>query len=495
MKSLSLMAWSLVGWALLGPSPATVRAQETPDSVAETGRSLEELVAELPGRAVALEELLGVAMERNLSLEASRVRRRLAGAEVTVERGLFDPGLSLVADLVRSRGLAEETGNYVARLDQVLPWGTEIGVDLTGSRYPTATGPGVRYDADVGVSLRHPLLEGFLARDAELEVARRLDRASIHHLARAIESVTADVELAYWNLAEAEAIQAVRRRSHQIAEALLFRNRQLAERELVAEVDVITARSGVALRRASLVDARRARIDAAEALGFLVWGTEAVDELASDSLPLKTVPLELQVPTPGARPQVEARALEARRDLAAARFELEGAREAARSAQNGLLPFLALDGSVRSGGTESSLSGSLGALDEGASWSLGLTFAQPLGNHQDRGIDRIADLTVELRSLELRIVENLVRQDVRVSVRGILAGQERSEAAREAAELARAQLEAERGRLDLGLGDSFRLLETEENAVQAELESVRARYDLARAVTRYRLAVGEMDAR
>jgi outer membrane protein TolC len=492
VRGVAVAAWSLPAWALLGASVPAVHAQEPSDVVADTGRPLEELVADLPGRAVTLDELLDVAMEWNLSLEASRVQRNLAGAEVTFERGLFDPGVSLEGALVRSRGLAEETGSYQARIDQVLPWGTELGVDLTGSRTPTATGAGVRYDADVGLSLRQPILEGFLARDAQLEVARRLNRASVHRLARAVESVTADVELAYWDLAEAEAIQAVFQRSYEIAEALLFRNRQLAERELVAEVDVITARSGVALRRATLVESRRNRMDAADALAFFVWGTEASVELAEDTLPLKTVPLELQVPAAGPRPQVEARALEARRDLAAARLELEGAREAARSAQNGLLPSLALEGAVRSGGTQPSLGGSLGALDQGVSWSLGFAFAQPLGNHRDRGTDRIADLTVELRSLELRIVENLVRQDVRVAVRGIQAGQERLEAAQEAAELARAQLQAERGRLDLGLGDSFRLLETEENAVQAELESVRARYDLARAVTRYRLAVGEL---
>ena len=48
----------------------------------------------------------------------------------------------------------------------------------------------------------------------------------------------------------------------------------------------------------------------------------------------------------------------------------------------------------------------------------------------------------------------------------------------------------EKRRLDLGLGDSFRLLLTEENAVQAELVLVRARFDLARALTELRLASG-----
>jgi len=63
-------------------------------------------------------------------------------------------------------------------------------------------------------------------------------------------------------------------------------------------------------------------------------------------------------------------------------------------------------------------------------------------------------------------------------------------AAEEAATLAWDQLVAERRRLELGLGDSFRLLQTEENAVQAQLEAVRAKYELARAEARYRFATG-----
>jgi outer membrane protein TolC len=228
---------------------------------------------------------------------------------------------------------------------------------------------------------------------------------------------------------------------------------------------------------------------------FLVWGEAAASELDHDDRTLKTVPTEPSSVEVFPLPEAQALALERRRDLAAARAELRGAEVAAEEARNARRPLLALDGGLRTGGSESSLRGSLGALDQGSSWSLGLSFSQPLGNRRDGGLDRMAALTRELRRLELVLVENIVRQDVRSAVRAITAGRERLEAAEQAADLARAQLEAERRRLDLGLGDSFRLLETEENAVQAELEAVRSRYDLARALTRYRLALGELQAR
>jgi outer membrane protein TolC len=453
-------------------------------------RPLAELVEELPGRPATLAELVAVAMERNLPLEASRARRQLAGAGVDVAGGDFDLALSLAAGVGASRLVPGRSGSYSARLDQLLPWGTLLGLDLTGSG---SRSPGVAldaYDADVGLSLTQPLLQGFRARDVELRVARHAADAGFHRLSRAMEAVAADVEIAYWNLAESEAVEAVLLRSREIAELLVVRNEELAARDIVADVDVITARSGVALRRANLVAAGRERIDRAEDVVFRVWGEDAARQLATDTLPLKTTPVDVAVPALLPLAAAEALALTRRGDLAAVQSDLLGAEVAAEGARNARLPSLSLSGSVRSGGTESSLGRSLGGLDGARSWSLGLSFSQPLRNRTDRALDQIADLTREIRRLDLVIVENLVRQEVRLAIRAISAGAERAEAAEEAAELAGAQLEAERRRLELGLGDSFRLLETEENAVQAELEWVRARYDLARAVTRYRLALG-----
>ena len=473
--------------ALLAASAVCAAGQDVTSTSASSldRRPLAELVQELPGQVASLDDLVRVALERNLPLEATRLRRRLAEAGVDVEGGDFDLGFTLGADVTRNRQFSDRGGTYRAGLNQVLPWGTALGLDLSGRR-----SPGSSYDADVGLALSQPILEGFRTRDTDFRVARLLSEASVHRLGRANAAIVADVELAYWDLAEAEAIQAVLQRSHEIAEALLFRNQALAERQLVAEVDVITARSGVALRRSTLISARRARVDAAEATVFLVWGEGAGQELARDTLPLKTLPVEVSIPEVPPYTEAEAMALGRRRDLAAARSELRGAEVAAESSRNARLPFFSLDGLVRRGGTDSSLGSSLGAINQGWSWSLGLNFAQPLGNRRDRGIDQIAQLTRELRRLDLMLIENIVRQDVREAVRAIVAGGERFEAGAEAAALASEQLEAERRRLDLGLGDSFRLLETEENAVQAELASVRARYDLARAVTRYRLAIG-----
>lgn len=371
---------------------------------------------------------------------------------------------------------------------QALPWGTQLGVDLQGSHIPAVGGTSAStYDADVMLSLSQPLLEGLGQRGVDLEVARLQRRAAAADLARSTRELVANVGLAYWDLGEAEATQAVRQRSLEIAEALLFRNRQLAERSLVPQVDVITAESGVALRKAAFIEARRARADASERLVFLVWGEGAPDHLRQEPEIMKTEHVPVAPLAVASVDSAEAVALGSREDLAAARALLQGAEVAEGAAKNALLPSLTLDGSVGSGGTAPGLGS---ALRGEGSWSLGLTFSQPLLNRRDRGLNLTAELTREIRRLDLAMVENAVRQDVREAVRAMQAGAERLAAADNAARLAGEQFQAEQHRLDLGLGDSFRLLQTEDNAVQAALESVRARYDLARAVTSYRLAMG-----
>jgi hypothetical protein len=69
----------------------------------------------------------------------------------------------------------------------------------------------------------------------------------------------------------------------------------------------------------------RCRLDAAETVVFLVWGEGAGAELARDTVPLKTAPTDVGSPDLLSPEDATRIALERRRDLAAARYELRGA--------------------------------------------------------------------------------------------------------------------------------------------------------------------------
>lgn len=497
MKHLRSPGPPLVALALFAFLP--LQAQETDTLSQVSGQSLEEVIQGLPGQPVTLEELVHVALDRSLELESARLTRRLAEADVDRFGGEFDPSFRLSGSFSTDPLNPDlEARRYSAGFAKTLGLGTELELDLIADRSEALTditGFPVTHDTDLALSFRQPLLDGLNTRGADFRVARAFRDAARHRFGRSRERVVARIENLYWALAEAEAVEAVRLRSFEIARALAFRNRQLLDRDLVARVDLLTARSGVELRRANLVEARRRRRDASEALIFAAYGEDAPRRLAQDSLPMKTVDVDLELPTATDVDRVAARALEGRLDVRAALQELEGARIREGAASNALLPELTLDGSLRTAGRAGSVETAFDELPEDVSWSVGLTFSAPLGNRTDRGLHLGARTREELRTVDLTLSRNDVRQDLRRAARAVVFGQERSEAASRSAELAAAQLDAERQRLELGLGDSFRLLQIEENAVQADLLSVRARFDLARAVTDYALATGEVDQR
>ena len=199
MSRIALSSSAMIAVLVLTAFSGLTAQDDASELMAALGRRpLSELVQELPGRPASLNDLIFVALERNIPLEASRIRRRLAEAGVDIQGGDFDLALSLGADLAKSRFLSDRSGSYSASLGQVLPWGTALGVDLTGTQTSAPSGSGNSYDADVGLFLSQPLLDGFRTRDTGLRVARLLSEASIHRLTRATATTTAEVELTYW---------------------------------------------------------------------------------------------------------------------------------------------------------------------------------------------------------------------------------------------------------------------------------------------------------
>ncbi len=389
------------------------------------------------------------------------------------------------------------TRTWSAGITQLLPLRTQVGVELTGARNRFDPGDASRltqHGSGLTVSASQPLLDGLNLAGLDARVAAADHDAALSNARRVEAELAAGVALAYWSLAEAEAEEAVLLRSLEDARALLFRNRELAERDVVAEVDVLTAESGMELRRALHIEAARLRRDAAEALVFLVYGNGAADVLVADTLPVRTAD---QPDPPPALPDPAAAiaiGLDRRADLIAIRHEARGSDILLSAARRSAWPGIDLIGSLTTAGQATRFGDAFDQLDDDVNWSVGIRFSQPIGNRRDGGARDLARWRTELDAARVAAAENLVRSDVRLAVRAVHSHRERMTAAQRASQLATLQLGAERRRLDLGLGDSFRLLETEENAVQAELALVRARYDLARAMTLYRLATGALQA-
>ncbi len=447
-----------------------------------------------------LEEARARALRQNLTLRTQALVPRTALADAEVARAAFDPTLS--ADITRSWSRTEATraentsttgGVSIA---QTLPPGTRYTVSADHSRTqtitPTVTGT-PSHVADVSVTVTQPLLEGAgrTAAYAGVNAAVEGIAAARGQTARRTAVIEADVDAAYWSLAEAEAAEVIARESLGRAETLLDRNMALLREGLLADVEVLTAHGGVASRREALIAAVVNRANKAEALLFLVEGEGAAARLA---LPQTATPAPLPLSPPDAA-VLEARAIRDRPDLAAAAADRRAAEIRQGAAQNALLPDLDLTASAGTGGRAGRFGRAWnGASDnEEPSWSIGAALTVPIGNRADRARADAADAGVERQTLAQLALVNDIRLEVRTAHRDVTLGIARLDAALEAYRLAMARWGAEQKRLELGLGDTLRVLDAEQNAASSELTATRARFAVATAWARLRAAVPGMD--
>jgi outer membrane protein TolC len=438
----------------------------------------------------------------NLALRSGRLAPRAAATDVEVARAAFDPVFTASGDQswdrTRSTTLrATDTRrtSYSAGIGQTLSTGTAYDFTLSGGRdhtIPSSSFVNPSHTNDVTVTVTQPLLEGAWrgAAHAGVDASRERLAAAEHRATRLGTEVVSEISVAYWTLAKAQTAEHLARASLALSEGLLARNERLLGLELIAAVEVLTARAGVATRRGSLVSAMNDRQRAAEELLFMIHGENARMQAGP--------PWAISEPEvagePGPESILEEGALARREDLAAARRDLDAAGISLRSASNALLPDLDVTGSVGTGSAASRTFGRAwdGTLDnDEPSWSIGVSMTIPIGNRGDRARFDAARIEDERRRLEVVELENSIRLEVRNTRRDVVLGRERLRVAEESRKLSEERLRAEQDRLDLGLGDTLRVLEAEEDATSAYLTEIRARHDLAAAVARFRAALGE----
>ncbi|HOW27324.1 MAG TPA: TolC family protein [Elusimicrobiota bacterium] len=468
------------------------------------------------GTPVKVEALVRTALQRNFGYRSAELDLAVARADRGAAAGEFDPALSAdfngesrQSRLVTTPGLLPSpatvnrdwTANVALSKQFTFGTGLTLGARSTLTEI-TPQSPG--YTSDVYAAVSQPLLEG-LAFGSAATAARRADLGQMAAEAdarRAMEATIATVETAYWTLREKEHLEQVSRDSLNTAQEMYDRNKKMNALKLMSDFDVLTAESGVAAREVSALDAEQARKDAMEALVFQVYGEEALPELRRNGLSIVTTSDELQTPQNLDEDKLMEEALSTRLDRKAAQYRLKQAEASRRSARNMILPNLDLAGSA--GGTGSRQTGGKEDLDDSLGdaadrkskfWTLGLTFKQSIGNRTDRNRYRAAVSARDQSRLALLTVENQIRQDVRTAVRAVRYSLERLEKAARSRDLAQRQLNGEKKRLQLGLVDSFRVLQSEDNLSQAQRTYESARATLRRDITAYELAIGAIAKR
>lgn len=473
-----------------------------------------------PGQILPLQEALQRGLERNFDLRVERLNIPIGSEEVTAAAARFDlaADAALSAAGERTPTAADSFADTYARRRQ---YGAEIGLGkefstgldarlaLESSRLSSNTlSPGLdpEYRTFLVLDFTQPLLRDFgrAVNTTDLRLAdQRLQQARFGYLDQA-QRLAEAIELAYFELARTHEILRLRIESRQLASELLGGNRDKFEAGIVPITEVQEAETAGAARDEQVVVARQQMETAANRLKTLLAISQD-DPLATGLLRTEPLPgIEQTWPT---LETALGTALVARPDLERQRLEITSRDIRLAFFQNQKLPRLDLEASLGVNGLAGEVAGAAtpGALanrgdywrsldqaasGDGYAWFAGLRFAYPLGNRAAVARYRRAGHEKRQALYSLQGLENTVETEVRNALTAVDRGFERVQVAERFQQLADITLSQEMERLREGLTDTFRVLDFQDDVIEARVRKANALVDFNQGLSSLYRAMG-----
>lgn len=451
---------------------------------------------------LSLAGALDLASRNNQDIAIARLAPRAAAAEVTRQRGAFDPVLSLFAGVERDKtpsafATYRQGGTGDIHLRGRLATGLEydLGYGTTRTETDSTLAPSTPSStAHVLLQLRQPLLRGSGSdvNEAGIAIARGARRIAEHGVRRTTEIALASTVDTYWRLVRAHESLAVARESLQLAERLVEQMQTRVAAGQAPTIDLAQARASVAQRREAVIVGEAEVGNANDALARLI----AVDARAVFDVTIVPTDAPHAEPATIAAPAAIANALRHRAEIHAARVAIDNAERALAVASDRRRPDLSAVGGAGVGGLDPHWLDAQSQLaadaDRGYRWSIGLVLTVPLGNRSADGAHEQARIALEQARLVLRDTELKIVEEVRTALRNLEASRQRVEATRRATALAREQLALGAKRLESGLATTFEVLRLQTDLATAQNAEIAAAVAVQTSLVRVQLATGAL---
>jgi outer membrane protein TolC len=441
---------------------------------------------------LTIKDCIESALLHNLSLQADRIDPEIAQEQTEVAKGEFDPTLDLTAGtrvIQQSATLSviddtrRESFTGRAGVSKKVDTGASVSVSTNMDRLFTdfaGANPTLNpaYDADVTLSVRQPLLDGF---GTEVNRATRnrslvgVDRADYTMQANILE-VVQQTEAAFYNLAFQRASLNVRLAGLEVAQSFLEENTVRRENGMATNLDVTQAEVGLADQRALVLNSRQEVSDAEDLLLSLI-GEFAFDQ----SVPELVIDLSIgDVPSIGGAYGL---ALEHQPKYLAALSLTEQLRFDVILARSQSRPTLDLGGALGYSGRASSFRDAYQEIPDGNgyAWQVDLTFRVPWGQREGKARLRQSELVLQREELRIRDLEQVLMKDIRTSIRAVETGLERVDIAQLRRRLSNEEYELEKAKFEAGLSTSRLVLDAQQRSDQARVSELQAFVDLKNA--------------
>ena len=464
-----------------------------------------------------------LALHRNLNLQVGRYTIAAADSNIFANTGIFDPNFTagVSGSFTRSPSSNALEGALVAEgrstrmgvgVDQLLPTGTYLELTTGGLRSGTNStffflNPS--YNADLALTLRQPLLDGFgtLFNRAGIVIAEITRERTAMGFETTVVNTLADVESAYWDLVAARRQIEVADQSLELAQQLLSETQERVKVGTSAPIDTVQSEATVATRRQDQITARNAAANAEDTLKAVLGFDDPREWLVTI---VTTEEYAYGPITPDLREAIET-AHRRRPEIREKLLQMDQLDYNVKVAHHVTLPSLDLEATYGFGGLdgdalienpdtgeEIKTNGNFGgAYDQLVDWqfphwSVGLNFRMPIGNNEAKA--RLAQRRYEARqgSVELGALKQEITRQVRFAVRALYDGAANVDAAEAAMVLAERNVEAEQTKFDNGLSTNFQLSEIQKALADAQLALIRAHLAYRKAIVAYHVTTGTL---
>ncbi len=467
---------------------------------------------------LSIQDVRRIALENNRDIQIQRKNVEVSLGEIKTQQGIFDPIFNIGSSY--SDGTTPTTSSFIvngeveqkefsaqANVQGNLPTGTFYNffnfsvsrtttdsqiVDLSPSWLNT-----------LSFNLGQDLLKNFgtSVNLTPIVVAKRSSKISYEELKRSISEVFLNVETAYWNLVAARKNLELAQTALDLAKDLQRRNEIQVEVGVLPPVAVVEAKSEVAAREVDLI---RAENDL----------KQSEDTLKN----LLAMPLSQQISTADEpttlyksfeETEVVREAYENRPEVQQSKLDIKNKESLKRFYSNQRLPSLSIQGNILLqglGGDENPNRASFGDMPEpipdrflgtgksfsslfGAdfpTWQVLAVFSLPIFNQTASGDYVKASAEADRSVIAFKKVLDDISLDVRNAIINIQDSIRGIQAAKVAVELREEVLRNNQERLDVGIG-------TTRDVLESQRDLVREKFSEISAITSYNIALAQLE--
>jgi len=474
-------------------------------------------------RVLTLQSALARGIQYNLDLQVEELNIPISKENVTINKAEFDPVIEMGISSQEERtptaiafssedfDLYRETGGDIG-IRKKFRFGLESQMSFKTNRSMNNSSVDAlrpQYRNILLLDLTQPLLRDFGTgvNTANLRMSQNLARQTARGYMDRAQRIGEEIELIYYDLAEAQEVLRYRIESRELARNLLEGNREKFAEGVVPVTEVQEAETAMVSRDEEVIFAKQQVETLANQLRDLL-GIRPEDPLYRKPFVTEEIPGKKQ--TFPDLEQALAIALEKRPDIQKQRVEIANQNIELEYYANQKLPRLDLEATLGTNGlsggdrptsfadftVSSPQAGSYGdslsrMFDaDGYEWYAGLRFSYPLGNRASEASYRRAGLEKRQAVYGLKRLEETAEKEVKNSLVTVNRSLERISVAERTEELAETTLAQEMERLKEGLSDTFRILIFQNSVIQARIRKTSAIVDFNQGMANLYHAIG-----